>query len=175
MLALCAPEPAVWAQGGQVPSQSPSRGCNLPEPFPCPVARILELTVEPSTINPDESAHITWSAENPTNITLSPGIGRVQARGTLRVSPSATTTYTLRTEGGPNGEVVTRSVTLVVRGTQPVAVTETTGPRPIPRMPDGKPDLQGVWFGGGFGLSARNTSGLRAGPRRSRDSSRACG
>ena len=130
------------------------RGCNLPEPFPCPVARILELTVDPATINPGESARITWSAENPTNITLSPGVGRVEARGTMRVSPSATTTYTLRTEGGPNGEVVTRTVTLVVRGTQPVAAAETTGPRPIPRMPDGKPDLQGVWFGGGFGLSA---------------------
>ena len=81
------------------------------------------------------------------------------------MSPSATTTYTLRTEGGPNGEVVTRTVTLVVRGTQPVAAAETTGPRPIPRMPDGKPDLQGVWFGGGFGLSvSANPSGLRTRP-----------
>jgi len=164
VLALCASESAVWAQGGQVPSQSPSRGCNLPEPFPCPVARIMELTVEPSTINPDESAHITWGTENPTNITLSPGIGRVQARGTVRVSPSATTTYTLRTEGGPDGKAVTRSVTLFVRGTQPVAVTETSEPRPIPRMPDGKPDLQGVWFGGPFGLNAQNTAEMPARP-----------
>jgi hypothetical protein len=123
------------------------------------VARIVELTVAPSAINPDESAHITWSTENPTNTTLSPGIGRVQARGTLRLSPSATTTYTLRTEGGPNGEVVTRSVTLVVRGTKPAAVTDRNGPRPTPRTPDGKPDLQGVWFGGGWGLNG-NTSGL---------------
>ena len=52
VLALCASEPAVWAQGGQASSQSPSRGCNLPEPFPCPVARILELTVEPSSHQP---------------------------------------------------------------------------------------------------------------------------
>lgn len=165
VLALCTLAPAVGTQGGGQAQTPPARrGCNLPEPFPCPVARILELKVDPPTINPGESARITWSAENPTNITLSP-VGRVEARGTRRVSPSATTTYTLRTEGGPNGEVVTRTVTLVVRGTQPVAAAETTGPRPLPRMPDGKPDLQGVWFGGGFGLSvSANPSGLRTRP-----------
>jgi hypothetical protein len=160
LLTVCAWEPAVWAQGAApAPSRNAGRGCNLPEPFPCPVARIVELTVDPSAINSGESAHITWSTENPTNITLQPGVGRVQARGTLRLSPSATTTYTLRTEGGPNGEVVTRTVTLVVRGTQPAAVTETSAPRPAPRTPDGKPDLQGVWFGGGWSISG-NTSGL---------------
>jgi hypothetical protein len=153
VLAVCALATTVRTQGGQAQTPPAGRGCNLPEPFPCPVARIMELTVEPATINPGESARITWRAENPTNMTLSPGVGRCESRGTIRVSPSATTTYTLRTEGGPNGEVVTRTVTLVVRGTQPVAVAQTTGPRPIPRMPDGKPDLQGVWFGGGFGLN----------------------
>ena len=166
VLALCGLPSTVRTQGGgQAQTPRPGRGCNLPEPFPCPVARILELMVNPPTINSGESARITWSAENPTNITLSPGVGRVEARGTRRVSPSATTTYTLRTEGGPNGEVVTRTVTLVVRGTQPVAAAETTGPRPMPRMPDGKPDLQSVWFGGPFGLSvAANPSGLRTRP-----------
>ena len=160
LLAVCGSEPAVWAQGAPpASSRSAGRGCNLPEPFPCPVARIVELTVEPAAINPGESAHLTWSAENPTNTTLSPGIGRVQARGTLRLSPSATTTYTLRTEGGPNGEVVARAVTLEVRGTKPATVAETNGPRPTPRTPDGRPDLQGVWFGGGWGLNG-NTSGL---------------
>jgi hypothetical protein len=111
------------------------------------------MSAEPATINPGETARITWVSENPTNMTMSPGIGRVEARGTVRVTPAATTTYTLLSAGGPNGDMVTRSVTLVVRGTQPVAaVAEATGPRPVPRMPDGKPDLQGVWFGGGFGL-----------------------
>lgn len=152
----CGLVPAVQAQGrGQAPTPPAGRGCDLPEPFPCPVARILELTVEPSTINPGDSARITWRTENPTNIRLSPGVGRVEARGTVRVSPSATTTYTLRTEGGPNGEVVTRAVTLVVRGTRPAAAADSAGPRPVPRLPDGRPDLQGVWFGGPFGLSDR--------------------
>ena len=139
--------PAVNGQArGQAP---PARGCDLPEPFPCPVARILDMTVQPASINPGETATITWAAENPTDMTLTPGIGRVLARGTVRVRPAATTTYTLRTAGGPDGQTVTRSVTLEVRGTQPVRVEEATGPRPTPRMPDGKPDLQGVYIGGG--------------------------
>ena len=51
----------------------------------------------------------------------------------------------------PDKQVVTRSVTVVVRGTQPVKVEENaTQPLPAPRLPDGKPDLQGVWFGGDF-------------------------
>jgi hypothetical protein len=148
--ALVAALTGVIVEGQARGQGTPARGCDLPEPFPCPVARILDMTVEPATINPGESATITWAAENPTNMTLSPGIGRVLARGTRRVTPSATTTFTLRTEGGPDGQVVTRSVTLAVRGTQPVRVeTEASGPRPTPRMPDGKPDLQGVYIGGG--------------------------
>ena len=29
---------------------------------------------------------------------------------------------------------------------------QTPAAKPIPRMPDGKPDLSGVWVGGGFAL-----------------------
>ena len=147
-VAVAPPFAQAQARGQGAPA---TRACNLPEPFPCPVARIAELTAEPATINPGEAARITWAAENPSNMTLTPGIGRVFARGTVRVTPSATTTYTLRTEGGPDRQVVTRSVTVVVRGTQPVKVEENaTQPLPTPRLPDGKPDLQGVWFGGDF-------------------------
>ncbi|PCJ42238.1 MAG: hypothetical protein COA71_06525 [SAR86 cluster bacterium] len=125
------------------------RNCALPEPFPCPVARIVDVTVEPSTIDPGQTASITWAAENPTNMRMIPDVGRVSARGTVQVTPSATTIYTLRSENGPNGEVVTQSVTLTVRGTQLAArVQETAESRAIPRMRDGKPDLQGVWTGG---------------------------
>lgn len=135
-------------QSSQVQAEAIGRSCALPEPFPCPIARIVELTIEPSTIEPGESARITWATENPSNMTISPSIGRVAARGTVRVNPSATTTYTLKTGNGPDGEEISQSLTLIVRGTQPVALEESNEPRPIPRMPDGKPDLQGVWFGG---------------------------
>ena len=87
MLALCTMAPVVGTQGGGQAQTPPARrACNLPEPFPCPVARILELRVEPPTINPGESARITWSAENPTNITLSPGRPRRSAGNQACVS-----------------------------------------------------------------------------------------
>ena len=140
--------PASAQASAQEQAAALGRSCALPEPFPCPVARIVELNVDPSSIEPGESARITWATENPTNMTISPSVGRVSARGTVRVTPSATTTYTLKSEGGPDGEEVSQSLTLIVRGTQPVAMEESDEPRSIPRMPDGKPDLQGVWFGG---------------------------
>ena len=139
---------ATAQQSSQIQAEALGRSCALPEPFPCPVARIVELTVEPSSIEPGESARITWATENPRNTTISPSVGRVAARGSIRVTPTATTTYTLKSENGPDGEEISQSLTLIVRGTQPVALEENDEPRPIPRMPDGKPDLQGVWFGG---------------------------
>ena len=155
LLALVIATPtALTQESGLEQAQTTGRSCDLPEPFPCPVARIMEFAVEPEAIDPGESARISWSAENPVNITLSPTVGRVQARGTVQVSPEATTTYVLRTEGGPNAEVVTRAVTLVVRGTEAVAVAESAmQPRPVPRTADGRPDLEGVWFGGGWWLN----------------------
>ena len=48
---------------GPRPGAAPTRGCNLPEPFPCPVARLVDLTAEPAMINPGEAARITWAAE----------------------------------------------------------------------------------------------------------------
>jgi hypothetical protein len=52
------------------------------------------------------------------------------------------------------GGAVTRSVTVTVEGTTPIAsgaAADATGPKPIPRI-DGKPDFSGVYgFGGGRG------------------------
>ena len=151
VLALCALAAAVRAQGRGQAQAAAGRGCNLPEPFPCPVARILELTAAPPTINPGESARITWSAENPTNITLSPGVGRVEARGTstgvaLRDNDVYPADRGRAERGGrhPHGDA--RRAGDSTRGGR----RHHSGPRSIPRTPDGKPDLQGVWFGGGF-------------------------
>jgi hypothetical protein len=71
----------------------------------------------------------------------------------MRVTPKATTTYTL-TANGISGPVA-RTVTVTVEGTQPLAaVPATAGPRElaVPRTADGKPDLSGVYgYGAGGG------------------------
>src|SRR5262245_16858142 len=88
-----------------LPAHGQTRGCQLPANFPCPDARIMEFKSDPASIKPGQSTVLTWAAENPGSMTITPGIGAVTARGSARVSPAATTTYTLSVAGGPNGEV----------------------------------------------------------------------
>jgi hypothetical protein len=90
-------------------------------------------------------------------MTVSPTVGTVVARGAARVTPAATTTYTLSV-----GTTLTRTVTVTVEGTTPVAasaVIET--PTETPRMPDGKPRLAGVYssFGGRGGAGRGGPGG----------------
>jgi peptidoglycan-associated lipoprotein len=81
------------------------------KPLPPAAPQIGMFTVEPSRIDPGQSATLRWSTSNATDINIS-GIGSVNAQGTRNVSPGQTTTYTL-TAKGPGGEA-SRSVTLDV-------------------------------------------------------------
>lgn len=84
------------------------------------------FTVEPSRIDPGQSATLRWSTSDATDINIS-GIGSVNAQGTRNVSPGQTTTYTL-TAKGPGGDA-SRSVTLDVRPPAPPARTEAPSVR----------------------------------------------
>src|SRR5215468_10608440 len=110
-------------------------------------ARILDFKAEPATIKPGQSATLTWAVENPRSTTISPTVGRATPRGALKVTPAATTTYTL-TVTGTNG-TLTKTATVTVAGTTPVAATEPGAvdltKQPAPRTADGKPDLSGVY------------------------------
>lgn len=72
------------------------------------------LLFHPGTLSlpPGESTSLRWSTENATRVTVEPGIGEVAATGTVEVSPSTTTTYTLTVEG--QGGPLTRTVTVEV-------------------------------------------------------------
>jgi hypothetical protein len=116
-----------------------------------PPARIMNFTAEPANLKPGESALLTWATENPNGVDIDQGVGRVTPRGTIKVTPTATTTYTLSITG-PDG-AITRSITVNVAGT--VAASANTpaasAKKEVPRMA-GKPDLSGVYnFGGGGG------------------------
>ena len=67
-----------------------------------PGAPTATLTVEPSSINPGQSATLRWSTTNANDVSLNTGIGTVAATGNRTVNPASTTTYTL-TANGPNG------------------------------------------------------------------------
>jgi hypothetical protein len=130
-------------------------------------ARILSFTAEPATLKPGQSTLLRWLAENPTSTTIEPGIGVVRARGSRQVTPKATTTYVM-TVRGPNDQTVTQEVTVTIPGTTPVTVTSTASAKQdIPKMPDGKPNLSGVYnaifpgtfFPGGPAMNIAGTPG----------------
>ena len=110
----------------------------------------MDFKAQPETIQPGGSVTLTWQTENPSGVTIDPGIGRVTARGSRQVSPSSTTTYTL-TVRGPANSTLTKTVTVNVAGTSAAdAPVAAAAKKDVPRMPDGKPDLSGVYnFGGG--------------------------
>ena len=83
-------------QGQAPPAAGRGRGAAAP------ATRIVTFEAKPATIKPGESALLVWHIENPPSATgfngfgtIEPGVGRVAPRGSQRVTPTATTTYTL--------------------------------------------------------------------------------
>jgi hypothetical protein len=146
-----APAPATPPAGG--PSPAYARAATLP-------ARIEKFTATPESIKPGQSVTLLWATENPVSVNIEPTLGKVRPRGNKIVSPNATTTYIL-TVKGPKDQIVTQTVTVTVAGTVAANLTPasaTSSPSTsseTPRMPDGKPNLTGVYnsssfnFGGG--------------------------
>ncbi|MBV9397012.1 MAG: hypothetical protein JO062_03475 [Bryobacterales bacterium] len=135
------------AQAPAPPAQAGRGGRIAPPP------RILSFTAQPSTVDAGKRVALTWATENPSGVSIDPDIGRVTPRGTRQVSPAGTTTYTL-TVGGPNNTTVTSSVTVTVRGSAAASAAKPASETKPARMPDGKPDLSGVYgFAGARGAT----------------------
>ena len=116
--------------------------------------RIVTFEAKPATVKAGQPVLLLWHTENPSGVAIEPEIGAVVARGSRQVTPTATTTYTLTMKGGPS-----RTLTVTVEGAAPrpaaAASASAANPR-LPRMPDGKPDLTGVY--GNAGLPAGTTA-----------------
>ncbi len=73
------------------------------------------LTSTPSVINAGDSATLTWTTTNATSVSIDPGVGAVTpvAGGSVIVSPSSTTTYTMTVDGsGGQKSMCTTTVTV---------------------------------------------------------------
>jgi hypothetical protein len=104
--------------------------------------RIVRFEATPTSIKPGESIVLTWATEVGDPI-IDNGVGPVYQRGSVKLTPKATTTYTL-TMGNTD---VKRSVTVTVAGTTPVAATPAApanAAATIARI-DGKPDFSGIY------------------------------
>jgi peptidoglycan-associated lipoprotein len=79
-----------------------------PPPPPPPASPTASISVSPDTVQPGQSATLTWQTSNATDVSID-GIGAVQASGTQQVSPSQSTTYHLLAKGsGGTQEATTR-------------------------------------------------------------------
>jgi hypothetical protein len=138
--------------------QAPPAAAKPKPARPISPARIIEFKADTTSIQPGQSAMLIWAVENPTTTTIT-GLGQVTARGNRRVTPPQTTIYTLTVTGANGTE--TKTVTVNVAGTQAVnAVTAAPeGPKPTPRMPNGKPDLTGVYNSSSFQFAGRQVRG----------------
>ena len=139
---------ASGAAGQQAPAQPPPSRDGFPAG---PHAQILSFTASPNSIQPGQSVTLQWAVINADRILLDRGIGIVAARDSRTVTPSVTTTYTLTAAPYRGATGDTKSVTVTVAGTTPApddsaAASAALESKPVPRMPDGKPDLNGVYI-----------------------------
>lgn len=108
------------------PPPPPPPEVKAPPPPPRPS---ITFSAEPSTIERGQSTTLRWSVSDATDVSIAPGVGTVDARGSRQVYPSDTTTYTLSAKGPGGSE--TRSATVTV-----------TVPPPPPPPPAPKASLE---------------------------------
>jgi peptidoglycan-associated lipoprotein len=70
-----------------------------PPPAPPTPAPTIALSASPAAIEKGQSSTLTWSTTNASSVTISGGVGTVEASGNRNVSPSESTTYTARASG----------------------------------------------------------------------------
>jgi peptidoglycan-associated lipoprotein len=105
------------ACGGKktIPAPPPAPSGNTAAPTPttsAPGAPTATLTAEPSSIQIGQSATLSWTTSNASEITISNGIGTVAASGRQTVSPTETTTYNLAAIGS-NGTATARATVTI--------------------------------------------------------------
>ena len=149
----------------QAPGRLPRDG------FPMgPSAKVLSFTAEPSAVQPGQSVVLKWAVVNADRISLNGDIGIVAARDSRTVVPKVTTIYTLAALGYGNAGNDTQSVTVTVAGTTPESAPvnaanagATAVNQPIPRMPDGTPDLSGIYISAFRSMQALDKIALNPG------------
>jgi len=92
---------------------------------------ITTFTASPSSITAGASSTLVWVVLNATTVTISPNVGNVNpSSGSVQVTPSATTSYTL---------TATNATTGTVTATTTVTVNAATVPNPQIVMFNGSP------------------------------------
>ena len=93
-------------------------------PPPAAVKPTVSLSADKTTINPGESAKLTWTSTDANNVSIAPEVGAVTAQGTTTVTPAKSTTYTV-TASGPGGNA-DATVSIAVNTPAPVTEAKTS-------------------------------------------------
>ncbi len=92
-------------------------GCNkkaakaTPPAAPPPPAPTATIAANPNVIQQGQSTVLTWQTNNATEISIE-GLGTVAASGTKTITPSSSTTYTLKAKGAGGTEDASARVTV---------------------------------------------------------------
>ncbi|HOP46388.1 MAG TPA: IPTL-CTERM sorting domain-containing protein [Desulfobacteraceae bacterium] len=95
--------------------------------FPPPA---VVISADPEAVEAGSSSTLTWSSTNADSVTIDQGIGNVVVNGSVSVSPSASTTYTI-TATGPGGTAVNRITVRVYDPARPISVSISADPQSI--------------------------------------------
>ena len=77
----------------------------------------IAIDADPPSVVAGAFSTLTWRSAHADTVTIDPGVGRVDANGSMVVFPSATTTYTVTAQG--LGGTVTQTTTINVRVPEP--------------------------------------------------------
>ncbi len=122
----------------EVPSAPPKEAAAPPPPAaPVPTA---SLSVTPDRIKGGESATLSWSTTNATNVNID-GIGGVAPSGTQSVSPSSSITYHLTAQGPGGTAEASARLTVEVAAAPP---SPPPAPAPAPSATEAEQFAQSV-------------------------------
>jgi len=93
------------------------------------VPRVLQFGLNPATINIGGQSQLCWQVENGDTVSISGGIGTVDATGCRTVNPTVTTTYVLTATNSTGS--ITASATLTVGSVQIITFTNDPPFSPI--------------------------------------------
>jgi hypothetical protein len=103
-----------------VPSAAVPTGPATPDPA-------VTLSLSSPSVQPGQSATLSWSASNASTVTIDQGVGTVALNGSRTIAPQTTTTYTA-VAVNTAGVRKTSAVTLSVAGTPPAPPVPPTNP-----------------------------------------------
>jgi peptidoglycan-associated lipoprotein len=83
-----------------------------PAAAPAPAQPTASLSSDRTTINKGESAKLSWTTTNATNVSIAPEVGAVTPQGSTSVSPASSTTYTLTASGDGGNASSTVSISV---------------------------------------------------------------